>query len=414
MDTRRKTAAIVAILCIANALDNGHEIMWSCNSNQVLAVTNDWLNVSCGTANVAYKNSTNAIDRSLRWSSPHGEPFDSFAPWRGDIANLGSGLVVDFLGVIVPESLFCNAAFSSAHNKVAHAIRNRQCSIMSKVLPQSGPLSPRVIQTAWPVVSEEYWEYSDVLAAAADYAKETSESGGVKRPFAFVELGAGYGHWSFSSQRALTQKLGADFNYSYLLLDVVGSLVPAVHRIARLNNVSLNGVGKKLDFHVGYISYMDSDQGENDNQITHGNMVQTKFAKGWGTGKSIDDLSAVLKTVTLKTLLSTHNFPECIDMVDIDILGNEYPALHGRKGIFYGGETIQLLSQRVRRVHIGLHKDTPEAERGRSFLAHMFEANGWRVVSRFGVGNNIPTPRGPVDFSDGVLSAINEHPPACQ
>lgn len=94
----------------------------------------------------------------------------------------------------------------------------------------------------------EYWEYADVLASVRDYDSETaarqaarrpdSAHGSsspprrratrpVPRPFAFVELGCGYGHWAFAAWAALKRRRGGGAAHRLLLVDVVDTLRPA-------------------------------------------------------------------------------------------------------------------------------------------------------------------------------------------
>eukprot|EP00966_Prymnesium_polylepis_P139408 3221433-Prymnesium_polylepis.1 len=61
---------------------------------------------------------------------------------------------------------------------------------MHKRVSSAGAATTHV-QTRWPVMAEEYFEYVDVLTAVDKYASSGAHS---DRPFAFVELGSGYGH----------------------------------------------------------------------------------------------------------------------------------------------------------------------------------------------------------------------------
>jgi hypothetical protein len=83
----------------------------------------------------------------------------------------------------------------------------------SKRTESEGDDAP-ILQTQWPVVSEEYFEYADVLDAVTEYTQLNEKQGG-NRPFAFVEIGAGYGHWTFAAHRALMQK-APEASYRYL------------------------------------------------------------------------------------------------------------------------------------------------------------------------------------------------------
>ena len=156
-------------------------------------------------------------------------------------------------------------------------------------------------------------EYADVLSAVAEYHDEKSS-----RPFTFVELGAGYGHWTFAAHKAL-QQLSPGAPRRYLMVDVVPSLAKAVKNLQVQNGVEA-GISA---FHVGYISWRDSTRGDGPGQKVDAKHLFRLYGDLWGLGSSARDEAAALKTVTLSTLLKHYDIPTCIDMVDIDIQGSE-------------------------------------------------------------------------------------------
>jgi hypothetical protein len=127
----------------------------------------------------------------------------------------------------------------------------------------------------------------------------------------------------------------------------------------------------------------------------------------------------------LHELLEQYAMPACLDMVDIDIQGAEYPRYFAGVGLFGhdpasdgrkdGLYAIDVLTRMAKRVHIGLHQNAEsDAE-----LIKLFEERGWRVQYYFerdmnrNSQNN--TQLGPVAFGDGVLSMVNDNPlPACK
>lgn len=152
-----------------------------------------------------------------------------------------------------------------------------------------------------------------MLSAVAEYYDEKNT-----RPFTFVELGAGYGHWTFAAHKALQQLLpGAP--YRYLMVDVVPSLANAVKGLQVQNGVDVESSA----FHVGYVSWRDSTKGDGPGQKVDGKHLVRLYGDLWGLGSSVRDEAAALKTVTLSTLLKLYDIPTCIDMVDIDIQGSE-------------------------------------------------------------------------------------------
>jgi hypothetical protein len=63
---------------------------------------------------------------------------------------------------------------------------------------------------------------------------------------------------------------------------------------------------------------------------------------------------------------------------------------------------MDLLKQRVRRVHIGTHGGDVHAE-----LARLLRRDGWSIVFDFAPNSKFDTPLGAFSTNDGVLSAVN-------
>ena len=149
-------------------------------------------------------------------------------------------MLTDFLGMTIPRATFCNPSYANAEN---HAIRVRQCERLAEL-----PSGARLL-TAWPVVAEEYFEYVYVLEAVLQYSREERGTRiAARRPFAFVELGAGYGHWTWTAHQALQQLVPAT-PHQYLLVDTQTSLGPFVREIARNHSVEQSAV----HFHSGKV-----------------------------------------------------------------------------------------------------------------------------------------------------------------
>ena len=272
-----------------------------CQLPSVILVAPDWLSASCDQATaklVGRRNISNAINPHRKHA--HHAAFQHFTPWRG---SLPDGYHVDFLGFTAPTPTFCNEAYMWQTR--AHALRVRQCKLYEHL--RTAGLHGGIVQTAWPVVSEEYLEYSDILSAVDDYARQK-----LTRPFTLVELGAGYGHWSFAAHKALQQRAPAAA-HRYLLVDVVESLRPMVAKLSQLNGVS-NG---SLHFHVGFISHAARATGSAEAQDVR--KVIAAYSKQWGTGRTAGDTAAAQRGHSLDEVLALYSFPLCLDLVDIDI-----------------------------------------------------------------------------------------------
>ena len=100
-----------------------------------------------------------------------------------------------------------------------------------------------------------------------------------------------------------------------------------------------------------------------------------------------------------------------LDLVDVDIQGSEY-------NLFTDNETLDLLTARAHRLHIGTHnhEEAPNRE-----IEKRFNDRGW-ITQWFFVGLKkknkygwfiAQTDFGQVQFADGVLSLANPNPIRC-
>merc|ERR1711920_555285 len=96
-----------------------------------------------------------------------------------------------------------------------------------------------------------------------------------------------------------------------------------------------------------------------------------------------------------------YKVPCAVDMIDVDIQDAEFQL--------FDDATMKLLTRRVRRVHIGIHRRSDE-------LVKIFvERYGWQVTWNFPLSrqDNFDTPFGPVRFGDGVNGFRNPHRIIC-
>jgi len=388
-----------------------------------------------------------AINALTGTAMPHHSAFANFHPALLTDDELRSALaekwVVDFLGLRYPSKLYCNTQYMLQPR--SHAIRHRLCHLMTaqqlsqlRSSPGPGvgaggqqqPPAGSTLQMAWPVVAEEYFEYTDVLDAVHGYVHDVDSrchdgsrlTHSAVRPFAFVELGAGYGHWTFAAHAALQQRCGGA-PHQYLLVDVLDAYTSHIQALASLNSVITSTRDHSLTFHAGFVGdgrpmtagMQDAanknrqDFGKNMLGIRRPGKVQSN-----GTAESLEELFA------------RYNMPPCVDMVDIDVQGSEYTE---GGSIFAGDVNMRVVTSRVKRVHIGLHGDDQQDRA----LINKFKRYGWSVHWQFPQrmfkfytdknGNRRhkmwdhpvnDTRWGQVLFSDGVLSFVNNAAlPAC-
>jgi hypothetical protein len=103
-------------------------------------------------------------------------------------------------------------------------------------------------------------------------------------------------------------------------------------------------------------------------------------------------LTAEIKFVSAVTLRDVLAPIERVDLLEVDIQRSE-------SEIF--SPAMDLVSRKVRRVHIGTHgSDVHDMQRA------LFARAGWEIVFNYGPGKHV-TPRGPLDIGDGILTARN-------
>ncbi|CAE8599965.1 unnamed protein product [Polarella glacialis] len=367
-----------------------------------LLIQPDWTGWSCqlGAGELNSTGVWNAISGLVPQVS-HEAAFGHLSPWQGKYtqSHTQEVLVRDFLGFLCPRDLYCG--HDSAHRSYgeAYAIRTRVCD---SFLQLQDLHSDYYLSFRWPVVSEEYFEYAAVLSSVVEYLDAFEEEklrGSTPRPFAFVELGAGYGHWSFAAHLAL-RRVAAHRQlldlprHRYLLVDAVDASM-AAHELARLNEVETNGPEGFLNFHQGFVT--SSGHFDLSASRAYAAWIVRSFSAAWGGSSA----SAAVEAVSLQAVLVMYDMPCVIDMLDVDIQGGEYH-------LFSTNETMSLLKQRVRRIHIGLHSQSAHRN---LVLKARFRRWGWGVKWLW--HSNLQdrmlreTPWGPVVFADGVLTVVN-------
>mmetsp|Transcript_19699 Transcript_19699/g.45316 ORF Transcript_19699/g.45316 Transcript_19699/m.45316 type:complete len:346 (-) Transcript_19699:580-1617(-) len=334
-------------------------------------VSSDWSHVSC----LPLPDYGAAFNKAGSATMRHHPVFSEYTPWLGTWPSTPLG--VDFLGFRFEFKSYCNWAYMI--QSAAYAIRAGLCSMLARRV-QPGDQ----VQMSWPLISEEYFEYIDIMTAVLEFANAQR-----RRPFVLVELGAGYGHWSFTALAALRQK-APRAQYQMVLVDVLDTLEPVVARLATANNAR----GGSIHFHAGAVT--DSGNLSRAQQKNAQRNART-YAGVWKAARSNVSVTAL----TLDELLAQYSLPHCIDLLDVDIQGGEFGLLSER--------TVRAITPRVRRVHIGLHSTKREAI---DALVRAFGGSGWNKGWHFdkGVG---ATPFGSVRFADGVMSWQNPNATWC-
>ena len=230
--------------------------------------------------------------------------------------------------------------------------------------------------------------------------------------FPSPQVGAGYGHWTFTAHRALSLYSGGrTFPSSrYLMIDVLDTLRDSIANLAHLNGMH----DDQWDFQAGLIAVNEAEAAalRTKRAAEDGEKWQQNyFSSCWGLAKTTDATAGYQGAgpTTLPALMQRLNrpFPPCVDMIDFDIQGGEYTLLLNDEFV------RDVLTTMAIRVHIGTHKDAALD----GLIIRAFERNGWKVATHHAKspsGGLVLTDYGPVSFGDGVLSLINLNPPpAC-
>lgn len=363
------------------------------------------------TTSVAPLASVNAIFPTHS-SHPHHVVYDEtspFKPWNGTVT-VTEGVITDFVGAHWKTVNFCNPTYMV--QGVPHAIRvwlckqqqwlvflHKQCDkpiqgVNNRTIPPLSNCSnsSRVaVQRQWPAVSEEYFEYIDVLTSVLEYTTFFRSRG----PYVFVEIGAGYGHWAITSAVALRQ-IAPLANYKLKMLEIDTAKLPLIEQHIQLNKLSSAGKNSILVERKGVSSSagrgkMDGKAFDYAAKMQVQNATQSE-AKG----------AVFFPTVTVADALSEF---DRVDMVDIDIQGAEAEI--------FTDEAMKTLATKTTRVHIGLH-----AQVDANLIIDKFKTHGFveqwifmHTPTNYVRCNEMfhysPTPFGPVCFADGVLSFVN-------
>lgn len=260
----------------------------------------------------------------------HHEIFSRFARWSGDVP---ADFDVDFLG------------------------SKGRTSYFRMLRPQP---NQRFEAPDYPVADEEYFEWIDLLQAAA----------AAKDQFVMMELGAGWGRWTARGAAAATQ-LGVSYrlvaveaeptHFEWMVQNLRDNGV--VMENCRLLRAAVTGKDGTVGFHVGDAA--DS------------------------YGQSIGGASEVV-AVSLATLLEPLVL---VDLIDMDVQGAELEIL---------AAAVSPLQMKVRRVHVETHSKQLHRE-----IRDLFERMGWRCHALFEGNTGDTTPWGRINFQGGVQSWLN-------
>lgn len=257
-------------------------------------------------------------------------------------------------------------------------------------------------QSTLPPVSEEYFEWIDVLSSVYN----------AKDSYTMIELGAGYGRWAVRSVLAARQH-----NIKKIHIGLVEA--EPVHVSWLKTHLINNQITEKVNIYECAVSDKDGYDhffvGQpNDNLIENtaenwygqsfpnncGEPIQTNIEQGNNNNLTYQGCPVIPYTSGYKAIgvevRDIHNILtdfEDIDLLDLDVQGEEEKILK---------HSIAILSSKVKRIHIGTHNSEIEKN-----LRMLFKKAGWFCLNDYRCGYNEKTPFGEVFFQDGVQTWLN-------
>lgn len=263
----------------------------------------------------------------------------------------------------------------------------------SDMLGDDAPLEARTVTPSHPAFDEEYFEWTDLFDALAESGPD----------FVMVEAGAGYGRWLVRgglAARLQNRRFhgvaieGEPSHFRWLCehcrdnglnpadLDLVwGAVAPQPGFAPFL-------VGRASAYYGHAVTKQASNPFPDARQRRR---LKARSILGRPPAGSSEDSSSLwIPAVTLQDLLAPYRR---VDLVDFDVQGLELSVVTS---------ALDLLDDRVRRLHIGTH--TAEIEDG---LRSLLRQRGWEKVHDYPCQTVTATPYGDIQFGDGVQTWLN-------
>jgi FkbM family methyltransferase len=217
--------------------------------------------------------------------------------------------------------------------------------------------------------------------------------------FTMLELGAGYGRWSARGALA-ARRLGKAIRLG------LAEAEPR-HQAWLKRHLALNGVteaeyrlfGQAVGGAVGEVAFTigRSDAQAEDNWFGQ-SIMPLDFRRSPPVGdyyglpvyEQFGWRAIVAPQVPLSEVLKDYDF---VDLADFDLQGAEGEAI---------AEAAELLTRKVRRLHIGTHSEQIEQQ-----LRDLLPRHGWVCLRDYSLHKTHDTPFGRCEFVDGVQSWIN-------
>jgi hypothetical protein len=349
-------------------------------------------------ANISSLTKVSLHDRAVNAVSPglllrHHPIFLTVKPFSHVV---DSAWIYDFLGMRTAVPRFCNSVYLP--QALAHALRVDACNRQKWDVSQRNYFGVKIVQESYPLVGEEYFEYISTLKAVAAYPA------GSGRPFAMVEVGAGYCHWTVSALLAAKH--------------VHGESVPLVSRSIDGGDLQIESCKQHLADN-GLTGVAEAFTAA----LTDGKTPTVRFSNrdNFGAGVMYGGNGGFdVRTIAIPELIQGLGV---VDFFDIDIQG-------GESVVFADAANFDALDKQIKYIHIGTHGKgagetraavDPDLRLGNeleSEIVGFFEARGWERVFMYprtspDCWNDVSsqfiadTEMGPVCFADGAMAWVN-------
>ncbi len=224
-----------------------------------------------------------------------------------------------------------------------------------------------------PIDNEDFFEYASCLRAA-------DEARGV---FVMMELGAGFGHWLLAGAKAAMQR--------GLPVKLVGVEAEPAHFKMMIDHFRYNGFDPEdhtlleaaVTDHEGTVYFAVGDP-----EAWWGQSIMASEDRPHWLQEGAD--VAPVRAITLASLLAPF---ERVDLVDMDVQGEEYKVLYPAR---------DELTHKVRRLHIGTHSREVENN-----IRELLTTRGWRNEYDLPCSSTSESPYGTIELQDGVQAWVN-------
>jgi FkbM family methyltransferase len=229
---------------------------------------------------------------------------------------------------------------------------------------------------AWPSVSDEYFEWIDVLEAIA----------AARGRFTMLELGAGFGRWAVAAATVIRRHRNMPF--ILVAAEAEGSHYEMLQRHFLDNGLHPEDhwlIRAAITAEAGEVYFTEGHATE-----WYGQSVLDKPDREFGDWKE----ARVVRVpgMPLRTILERLDY---VDLIHMDIQGQEALVC---------AAAAQEMTKKVKRVHIGTHSRDIEHE-----LQRIFDGMAWKSYQNYRCNSTTLTPYGIVTFQDGIQTWINPH-----